>query len=126
MSGPGVTIKAVLMNALDSYMKEQKWKVAKEFYDGVSKLPENPETKEVPWFINKGSMKVLTDTLKSEPLVDWYVAFTNFYAQIEAQQAKEAKEAKEAEEANSGPKIEPVVDEPTSMKVEPKKDNIAE
>ena len=94
--GNGVSAKPILMKKIDEYMSEQKYKISKEFYDGIP-VENNIIEGEKITFIPKKSLKVLIEQLAREDLVDMYVGFLRFYAQIEESEKEEAK--RDAEKA---------------------------
>jgi hypothetical protein len=89
------TLDEKLMGKIDLYMQEQKYRVAKPFYDGLVQIPGSSPK----WTINKQSMKLLINALSAENTVDLYVIFVKAVNDIEANEAAAALEAEKQKAA---------------------------
>jgi len=87
------TLDEKMMNKIDSYMQEQKYRVAKPFYDSIVPIP--PSTSDQKkWGINRQSMRMIVNILSEDNAVDLYVMFVKALNNIETNEAAMAAAAK--------------------------------
>lgn len=94
------TLDEKMMNKIDSYMQEQKYRVAKPFYDSIVLIAPNTASNtasasdQKKWGINRQSMRMIINILSEDNAVDLYVMFVKALNNIETNEAAIAAAAK--------------------------------
>lgn len=91
MSGITVNIDNVMMNTINDYLADKKYKDVKPFYDGVS-----TSHIEGAYTLSQQSLKLLLNLLSSEIIVELYMKLAPVPKEIEAKEAANKAAAEEA------------------------------
>ncbi len=103
MSQLSLTIDGSLMTAVNDYLADKQYKLAKPFYDGISASPTDGN-----YVMTQQSLKVLLKLLSGEITVQLYEKFSPMPGQMAA---KEAAMKAAAEADNIVPVSQPEIEE---------------